>query len=166
MHQKSFTQHKHSYMQAEWRKGHLRFGPNLLHANQFQASPNLLQTKRWDPYLCKKEESCKSLFVQVPSNDALYTCQIPLASYESWDFGPKIGLDGLDGLAQVWTPLPPNACWVALVLLWTWLWWPTNLQFQTLKLGRYVQENAQIIIKKSHAQIIIEQSQITRKWTW
>ena len=31
-----------------------------------------------------------------------------LVSFESWDFGPKIGLDGLDGLAQVWTPLPSD----------------------------------------------------------
>ena len=31
-----------------------------------------------------------------------------LASFESWDFGPKIGLDGLHGLDQVWTPLPPD----------------------------------------------------------
>ena len=65
-------------------------------------------TKRWDPYLCKKEESCKSLFTQVPSNDALYTCRIPFASSETWGFGPKIGLNGLHGLAQVWTPLPPD----------------------------------------------------------
>ena len=27
--------------------------------------------------------------------------------FRSWDFGPKIGLIGLDGLAQVWTPLLP-----------------------------------------------------------
>ena len=40
------------------------------------------------------------------SNDALYACRIPLASFESWDFGPKIGLDGLDSLAQVSSPLP------------------------------------------------------------
>ena len=37
-----------------------------------------------------------------------HSCRIPLASFESWDFGPKIGLDGLHGLAQVWTPLSPD----------------------------------------------------------
>ena len=42
------------------------------------------------------------------SNDALYAYRIPWASFESWDFGPKIGLDGLHGLAEVWTPLPPD----------------------------------------------------------
>ena len=64
---------------------------------------------RWDPYFCKKEESCKFLFAHILSNDTLYAYRIPLASFESWDFGPKIGLDGLDGLAQVWTPLPLDA---------------------------------------------------------
>ena len=76
---------------------------------QFQARPNLLHTRSRDPYFCKKEESCKFLFAHILSNDALYACRIPLASFESWDFGQKIGLDGLDGLDQVWTPLPPDA---------------------------------------------------------
>ena len=107
MHQRSFTQHKHSYMHAKLRKGHLRFRPNLLHANQIQARPNLLHTRCWDPYFCKKEESCKFLFAHILSNDALHAYRIPSASFESWDFGPKIGLDGLHGLAEVWTPLPP-----------------------------------------------------------
>ena len=60
----------------------------------------------WDPYFCKMEESCKPVraypFKWSPSRAS----QIPLASFEGWDFGPKIGLDGLHGLAQVWTPLP------------------------------------------------------------
>ena len=76
------------------------------HTNQFQASPNLLHIRSWDPYLCNKEESCKFLFAHILSNDALDAYRIPSASFESWDFGPKIGLDGL---AQVWTPLPPDA---------------------------------------------------------
>ena len=80
-----------------------------MHANQFQACPNLLHTRSWDPYFCKKEESCKFLLAHILSNDALYACRIPLASFDSWDLGPKIGLDGLHGLAQVWTPLPPDA---------------------------------------------------------
>ena len=67
-----------------------------------------VQTFCRDPYFCKKEESCKFLFAHILSNDALYAYRIPLVSFESWDFGPKIGLDGLDGLAQVWTPLPPD----------------------------------------------------------
>ena len=68
----------------------------------------LLHTRSWDPYFCKKEESCIFLFAHILSNDALSDYRIPLASFESWDFGAKIGLDGLDGLAQVWTPLPPD----------------------------------------------------------
>ena len=52
--------------------------------------------------------SVKFLFAHILSNDALHAYRIPLASFESWDFGPKIGLDGLDGLAEVWTPLPPD----------------------------------------------------------
>ena len=79
-----------------------------MHANQFQARPNLLHTRSWDPYFCKKEESCKFLFAHILSNDAVYACRIPLASFESWDFGLKIGLHGLHGLDQVWTPLPPD----------------------------------------------------------
>ena len=35
------------------------------------------------------------------------------ATGESWDFGLKIGLHGLHGLDQVWTPLPPDALPVA-----------------------------------------------------
>ena len=46
--------------------------------------------RRWDPYFCKKEESCKFLFAHILSNDVLYACRIPLASIESWDFGPKL----------------------------------------------------------------------------
>ena len=75
---------------------------------QFQARPNLLHTRSWDLYFCKKEVSCKFLFAHILSNDALYACRIPLEKFESWDFGPKIGLDGLDGLDQVWTALPPD----------------------------------------------------------
>ena len=78
---------------------------NIRHSNQFQACPNLVHTRSWDPYLCNKEKSCKFLFVHILSNAALYAYRIPLVSFESWDFGPKIGLDGL---AQVWTPLPPD----------------------------------------------------------
>ena len=110
MHQKSFTQHKHSYMQAGWQKWHLRFGPNLLDANQFQARPNLLHTRSWDggTHISVKRKnlanSCSRIsFQMIP----FYACRIPLASFESWDFGPKIGLHGLDGLAQVWTAFPP-----------------------------------------------------------
>ena len=56
-------------------------------------------------HISVKWKNLANLFAHILSND-LQASQIPLASFEGWDFGPKIGLDGLHGLAQVWTPLP------------------------------------------------------------
>ena len=108
MHQISFTQHRHSYLQALMRKGHLNFGTNILHANQFKACPNLSHTRSWDPYLCNRmnlANSCSRISFQV----MLF---MPIESPEQVSKdgifnGPKVGLDGLHGLAQVWTALPP-----------------------------------------------------------
>ena len=108
MHQISFTQHKHWYMICAGFHGERDIW-NLVQTYGMQTNFRPVQT------FCtpevgthNKEESCKFLFVHILSNDGIYAYWIPWTSFESWGFGPKIGLDGLHCLAQVRTDLPPD----------------------------------------------------------
>ena len=56
---------------------------NIRHSNQFQACPNLVHTRSWDPYLCNKEESCNFLFEHI-------VFWMPEKSFESWDLVQKL----------------------------------------------------------------------------